>query len=507
MDNTVLGFGDSQPTRWERLMERKAESEDLAERSSLFLGFDIDSQTPVCVPRTTLQTNHFHILGRTRAGKTSATLMPLVIQLLQGYIDADGTPSPKHSILILDLKGDQAFFNTTWHAAIRAGQRFRFLSTKKDHDYYFFDPFQMFRLGHMMPIQLAAEFIRAFSLDYGLVYGGLYYTQQNLNVLLKAFEEMLANSSDLKLESLARILHRIGQQQHNRDATHIESCLNLLAAYPQVNITKNEAPPHQNIDMLRAIEDSEVLYYYLEMESEAPALRQVASLALYTMIEAAKCRRMLGLPMRHVYVIVDEFYHIAGTSFGDLLTTVAGLGIHMILANQTRAQLANHDRALPAIVDSNTGVKQIFTLDPDDEEYYRKASGEAIEYRKSFTHSDRSHSVSWTEQIAYYLSDEEVKHVSDTLLSSLMMISDGKPRPPGKRVLKVQGLFPLSEQVYDRLNNTPLPTRPTAPPDFVEECGTHPPDRTTSPKKEWSPAITALDERMQRKWRELDRDG
>src|SRR5690606_30038232 len=138
--------------------------------------------------------------------------------------------------------------------------------------------------------------------------------------------------------AISRALDRLSQSSANKDARHINLCLKFLAELDQVNIEAQPTPPTETIDMLRVLEDGEVVYFYLELEGSAPSLRQIASMALYTLVQAAKERRWRGLPTRNTCVIIDEFYHIAGKSFGELLSTVRHLGLHMVLANQTTAQ-------------------------------------------------------------------------------------------------------------------------------------------------------------------------
>jgi hypothetical protein len=500
-------FSESSPllTTWERIIQRKADVDDIETRRSIFLGLDMDSGAPVCIPRDTLNSSHYHVRGMTRSGKTATALMPLVFQVLRGYRDASGKPAPKSPVVILDLKGDQAFFNAVRNAALSAGQRFRYFSTRLGDDYHFFDPFQMFKMGHMLPIQLATTFVRAFSLDYGLIYGGLYFTQQNLIVLVHAVEELLSRPGTPTIEDLARILHRLGKSAQNSDARHIEACLGLLARYPQVNATKNQVPPNQRIDMLQVLEDCEVVYFFLEMEDQAPALRQVASLALYTLEQAAKFRYRQSAPQRHTYVLIDEFYHIAGKSFGELLSTVADWGLHIVLANQSRKQLENHDPALPEVVQANTGVEQALTFQADDEMDFRKASGEIRDRLKSHSYATRDESMSVSDFVTSCLTDHDLKRVNDTKLASLVIMNDGKPHREGKRVLKVQGLYPISEATYQRYRRTPLPQLPMQPPELFDDAPEAAP--APLPAAEADPVVDAemadLEVGMQAKWAEL----
>jgi hypothetical protein len=494
-------------TPWLNLVRRKEESADFDERRSIFLGLDMDTQAPICMPRRAIDSAHYHVLGMTRAGKTSAALMPLVFQVLRGHRDEAGAPAPPCPVVIFDLKGDQAFFNAVWDAALRAGRRFRFFSTRANDDYHFFDPFQMFGLGHMAPIQLATEFIRAFSLDYGLIYGGLYFTQQNLVVLLESLKEMIARPTAPTIGDLARILTRIGRSAHNADARHVEACLKLLAEYPQVNVASHASPPHQRIDMLRALEDAEVVYFFLEMEDQAPSLRQVASLALYTLVQAAKYRYRQGLPHRQTYVVIDEFYHIAGKSFGELMSTVADWGLHFVLANQSRRQLLNHDPSLPDVVSTNTSVQQIFSLSPEDEEIFQKAAGETRDYLSSFgVDGFGGWRVGSSQFVTSRLSDQQLKEVNDTNLASLVLIQDGVRHAPARRVLRVQGLYPLPLEAYQRFRSTPLPQLPPRD-DFAATTASRAPHhepKQSSPMQ--SAAMDQLDERLRQKWQELERD-
>jgi type IV secretory pathway TraG/TraD family ATPase VirD4 len=275
-----------------------------------------------------------------------------------------------------------------------------------------------------------------------------------------------------------------------------------------VNVAKNLAPPHQTIDMGRALEDCEVLYFFLQMDAEAPTLRQIASFAFFTLVEAAKfrCYSDPPLPQRHAFVIMDEFYHIAGTSFGELLSTVRGWGLHTVLANQSMAQLKNHDENLPDVVKTNVGVEQAYTLQPDDEEYFQRAAGERSEFVTSFNISTRSSGTTFSERKASYLSDVDLKRANDTRLASLVIIDDGKPKPPGRRVLKVQGYYPVSRTEYQRYERTPFPKRQFEPvtPGQSTEAPVHAAKTPEARRDDLSPDIVALDQRMATKWRELE---
>lgn len=331
-----------QPVLWRQMVERKESSSDPAIRGSLFVGLDRDTAAPVLIPRKVLADGHYHICGSTGSGKTASALASIALQVLRQdlYARSENERTP---LVVLDLKGELALFNTIRTAARDAGRTFRYLSTSPGDDYHFFDPFQMFRLGKVDPLQLASEFVRAFSLDYGLIYGGLYFTQMNVAILLEAIKEMIERKMQPTIGTLSRILATMARKASNKDAKHIYTCLSFLAELPQTNIDLHKSVPDNQIDMLRVLEDCEVVYIALKLDAQAPTLRQVASLILYTLSAAVIERRSREKPDRETFVLVDEFYHIAGKSFGEFLATVRERKLRMFLANQTRSQLKAHD--------------------------------------------------------------------------------------------------------------------------------------------------------------------
>jgi hypothetical protein len=502
----------SSPQLWQQLLIRKEQSPNPDERSALLAGIDLETRAPVMIPRSILEDGHVHISGRTGSGKTAAALTSMAFQILRDGDKAEG-PRKTSPLIIIDLKGDRAYFNAVRHAAAEHGRTFRYFSTHAGDDYHFFDPLQIFHLGGVTPLQLASEFVRAFSLDYGLIYGGLYFTHQNLGILLDAVKEVIERRSEPPtIGAISRILDRISQSSYNKDARHIQLCLKFLAECEQVNIESQAGPPTNTIDMMRALEDSEVVYFFLELEGEAPSLRQIAALALYTLVQAMKERRYLGLPTRSTYVIVDEFYHIAGKSFGELLSTVRHLGLHLVLANQTRSQLENHDKALPSIVDANTVVTLAYSFTVEEAEQFALESGEEKEFLSGYSLNPVKNefgliSVSAKEAWTTRLRDQDLKFVNDTRLAALLLVKDGAFQQ-GARVRKVQTLYPIPKVLYDLYQDTPLPRKPELPQPGPEVPPAAKPAEASVRRTEVKPnaAANPLHARMEAVWHEMERD-
>ncbi len=491
---------------WRRLVERKEHSVHASEQSAILAGIDIDTQAPTLIPQSVLHDGHVHISGRTGSGKTASTLMSMAFQILRDDARREEQHG-KNPLVIIDLKGDRALFNAMRQAAAEHDRTFRYFSTHVGDDYHFFDPMQLFNLGCETPMDLASEFVRAFSLDYGLTYGGLYFTHQNLGILLDAVHELVSRRTGTPtLDALSDILDRMSQSRLHKDARHIHQCVKFLAEFEQVNIESQSTPPTETIDMLRVLEEGEVVYFYLELEGSAPSLRQIASLALYTLVQAAKERRWRGLTTRSTYVIIDEFYHIAGSSFGDLLSTVRHLGLHFVMANQTRDQLESHDKRLPSIVEANSAVQMAFSFTIEEAERFAEESGRTKEFLNSYSRDPLGrHSISAREAWTTRLSKDELQFVNDTRLAALLFVQDGSFHAGG-RVRKIQTLYPIPKSLYDFYGDLPLPRRKA-----VE------PSRSTTPAKD-GPAPQAharphngaptsqIHQNMKSLWEELVRD-
>jgi hypothetical protein len=160
------------------------------------------------------------------------------------------------------------------------------------------------------------------------------------------------------------------------------------------------------------------------------------------------------------------------------------------------------------VVQANTGVEQALTFQSDDEKQFREASGETTDVLQSHSHSSLRESISVSQFVTSFLTDADLKRVNDTKLASLVLINDGNPRAPGKRVLKVQGLYPISEAQYQQFRRTPLPQLPTAPPEFYDGSAQTAVSPTTPTEVE--PEVLAdladLEIGMQAKWNKLMRE-
>src|SRR5262249_2848201 len=160
---------------------------------------------------------------------------------------------------ILDLKGDTALFHAVKRSAESEGRRFRFLTANPNLGYYFFDPFQCFSGAQSLPISDATDWIRAFGMDYGLVYAGKYFTDQNIVILKDALTIMSQLGDRPSLGNLSRILGSLARQPGKKDAAHIQLCIDMLAQFPQLNDQLHIGRPYPQIDLVESLAAGDVI--------------------------------------------------------------------------------------------------------------------------------------------------------------------------------------------------------------------------------------------------------
>lgn len=334
----------------------------MSDAPNILLGHDHAMSPPkaIRVTREFLAEGHMHVRGRTRSGKTSRVLLPLAVQLMQPYVE-NGT-TRRDPVCIFDLGGDLALFNFVKREAERLGRRFRFLSLSPNDDSDYFDPFQSLPAGERNVIRITTLLIEAFNLDNGLVYGGQYFTAQNLAALLSVVRKLSKEEGKrLTLQDVALYLDREARTKKIRDADQIRMTFDFLLEYPQL-LVDEKTDPNLCIDMARALADGEVMYFFVPTLSEMTTARQIAGLGLYNLVYAAMQRSRNGLPNARVWTLIDEFHELTGRAFEALLAQSAKFGVSLILANQTTSQLESRDSSLHQIVFDNAHVKLYLTV-------------------------------------------------------------------------------------------------------------------------------------------------
>lgn len=412
------------------------------ERDHLFLGINPDSDYPVLLDRDILK-EHAHLTGDSGSGKSALGIAPLMAQLIG---------RPNCSVVILDLKGDMALFEDARlevEAVNTARQNqpgyqpipFQWFTNRIGHSTFAFNPFLQSHMSGITLHQKAAILMQSLGLDYGEGYGTAFYSSVNRHVLTKALQhdpgiDSFRNLSAFFDKDLRTLLNelRIERKQY-QDASHLFVVMDALASFEALNVTADGGYPEivfqQQIDMAAVVRQPSVVYFYLHAALEESAVREIAKVALHSLLTAAVQR---GRSDHQVYLFIDEFQQVVSQNLEIVLRQARSQGIGVILANQTISDLRTRAANLIPTVQGNTRFRQVFSAsDLLAQDAIMRASGETIYDLCSHSvavRSGRNPSTTVTnsthEVIDTRIRRNDIIEISDRQRHSLVHITRGK---------------------------------------------------------------------------------
>jgi len=445
---------DDVVSAWEgyqrRLTESPFESKDKAERiirerDHVFLGLNEPADYPILL-HTDILKEHAHFTGDSGSGKSSLGVAPLVAQLIG---------RPRSSIVVLDLKGDEALFECARIEAERHGVPFRWITNSPGQSTYAFNPFKQKHMEGLSRFQLAEVLLKSLGLEYGEGYGRAYFSslhRDTMTRLLGMFPEIDS------FRHLHRYLEHAGQyielsREQRAHGAHLTTTINMLAAIDALNITSTEDGPNQafanRIDMSDVISQPNVVYFFLQTQLQEATMREVAKLALFSLLTAAALNKRRD---HQVYLFIDEFQQVASSDIEIVLRMARDSGIGAILANQTVSDLKTPSADLRPTIQANTRLKLIYSAtDLAQQDTIIKSSGEALYYALGYSASARGGSFSAREQIAPRINRNDVISASDDENLSICHVSRGRGFSQfGGFPFKMYTAFHITNEEYNR---------------------------------------------------------
>jgi type IV secretory pathway TraG/TraD family ATPase VirD4 len=465
--------------------------------NSLFLGFNAADNSPIIVPREVFQ-EHAHLLGDTGSGKTSLGLGPLITQLIR---------MKDLSVVVVDMKGDDlALLHGTKLEAEKAGLRFRWFSNELDRPTYTFNPLAQQAFQKLSIYQRTDILLNALGLQYGTDYGKAYFSDANAQML---FHAMKAKPTARSFQELVSVLRNPSNFVHVskaivRDGSHLMAIIERLASFAPLNtLSAGNNTPDQvfadSIDFKSVFEEPEVLYFHLSSPLGTASSAEMARLALYGILSAAKAAHGTR---RQVILVIDEFQRIIAKNLELFLQTARSFNIGVVLANQSLRDLKSNDFDLASTVKTNCRFKQYFSVsDPMEIAELSKSSGDTLIHNRSTSLGGQALSflvgrylydtMTFTEQQVPRLSTNQILLAGDNPKQSIVQLRRGAGYAQfGGFPFVLSGTHHISAEEYERRKLLPWPdaTEGTITPSSTEEISQ--PNEITGPLFFDSPLLT-----------------
>ena len=446
---------------WDDLVARIRASGDAVERESLLLGVNAHDDSPVIVPRSVFA-EHAHLLGDSGSGKTSLGIAALLTQFIR-FGDC--------SVVVIDLKGDdRALMEGARVEAERAGLRFRWFTNELDRPTYAFNPLTQSHLAKLTLYQRTDILTASLGLQYGTDYGRGYFSDANSEMLyhaLKSRPEGIASFVELAAVLREKAPFRGVPEDLRAAGAHLNAIINRLADSEPLNATGRDGRPAsvlaQAIDMIDVFREPQVLYFHLASAIGMASTADIARLALYSLLTAAKTAEG---ERTQVYLVVDEFQRIVSNNLEIFLQQARSMNIGVILANQTLGDLKTADADLIPTVRANTRFRQIFAAsDLAEQEDIIKTSGETAVFSRAFSQYlggvfGASGTFSLSETLSPRLRVNDVLLATDHPQQSIVQIRRGQGYAQfGGFPFVMTSTFHITQQEYERRKRAPWPDR------------------------------------------------
>ncbi|MEM8671144.1 MAG: type IV secretory system conjugative DNA transfer family protein [Planctomycetota bacterium] len=398
---------------------------------------------------------HTQIRGMTRSGKTILQALVLVSYLTTG-----------RPLLIIDLAGDLYLWNLLKEECDSRGRNFQTVSMDVQEDTLAFNPLQGFDTTGNDSVRNAVTLVQGLGLDYGAGYGKGFFSAQNVEIALKAFESLSAPSRPpFQLTELAETVTRMSKRKRG-EASELSLALELLAAYPKLDVEAGDG-----LDIANGIESNSVMYFFIDTLFQGPA-KSVGSFAAFSAIMGMMRRKREGKSHRKLLIAIDEFASVAKVSgFIEAIPQMLKFDSSFLLVHQSESQLAtNRDETLSNIVRENCSTRIYLTCVGDDEVSLQRESKSSTTTQKSRTESGFfNSSVTHRDVEDYELKLNKIKEVSSTAFQGFLMHRDGKgfvnPIPFQFRPPPIDEYARLSKQPIPRSQRAAFQTQSNSTPD------------------------------------------
>jgi hypothetical protein len=340
---------------WANAVDRIFRSAHAGLEKHLFLGNRYCGGLPYLLPDSR-DNPHIWVMGGTGTGKSSRVLAPLIAQhVALGY-----------SVLVLDPKPDKAMFWSCYDDCYHQEVPFRYVSITPGMWSYVFAPLAQ---SHAVAQTLASRaeiLIQALNLDYGVRYGGSYFTTMDELFcvgLLSLFPDVRSPEAVVRLCEDSPALKRMLGERGWEDSNHVRAIFAKLAGVTVFNPTPGtrgftEAVLDAAIDLRQLFFTPQVVYFGLDAQQLRTSTRAALGLGFYNLLAASK--HVGPKPQVKVVCVLDEAQEAVGPNLSILMEQARSMGIRLVLAHQNLGQIRRPDADYQGTFEENTGLHVVF---------------------------------------------------------------------------------------------------------------------------------------------------
>ena len=313
-------------------------------------------------------------------------------------------------------------------------QPFRWFTAVNGASTYIFNPLGQEYLKGKSALERADLLSQAMGLQYGRTYGPGFFSDANMNYLSVAIEHAdkyggLHSFRDLEL-AMMHPLPGLGRRQQD-DASHVKYLVRRLADLESLNASRkgglSESQSSLAIDFSHVFRSPQTVYFHLSSEHGSQLTADIGRMVLHSLFKSALAQK--SAQRKQTYVIIDEFQRLLAPGLDEIFQQARSLNISLIVANQAMDDLKRRDVDLTTTIDTNTRLKQYFSVTTDHEvKKLSNASGGTIIMRQSTQHSTytASDSVSLIETEVPRLSVNDLTLISAKEKRSVLRLRQGQ---------------------------------------------------------------------------------
>jgi hypothetical protein len=312
----------------------------------------------------------------------------------------------------------------------------------------------------------------------GNVYGASHFKHANRRALAEGFDRI---QGERTIRKLSDALDPIRKDVQRRDVEHACNVVESLARFKRLEMQAGL----QHARFNQIIEHGGVFFLRAPMTSRPVLGAEIASLALFFIIQAMRRRKYAGEAPRHGILFCDEFQQAVGDGSRILIQQARSMGLALVLGCQSADELKLHRADVLATAEANANVEIHFTFTKESRKRFIELSGdERIRLRRQTINADGVVIEGWSEQIVPRLTNDDLTVIESAPNDAILLVRQGRGQqefdgyPHHIRIP-----YPSTKEEYDRMVSRTPPRRPPPSPKPLEEPPQKPgEERQTKPK-------------------------